>query len=82
MKLHFPTWAEFVALFIHGGKVSNIIASLEAHIVALEHAITHNLDLADKHATVAAAATIKAVDARTEASRAASVQAKLITLTT
>lgn len=49
MKFTLPTWSQFVALFVKGGKVSNIVASLEAHIDHLDHAATAQIEKATAH---------------------------------
>ena len=80
MKFHLPTWSEFVALFMHGGKVSNIIAAIERQIEAMEHCIQHNLNKADDHHEMASMHLESAEAASQESARAARVKDNLSAL--
>lgn len=77
MNLTLPTWSQFVALFVKGGQVSNILASLEAHIDHLEYAATAQIEKATAHFDKADRHEADGHTAMEESQRAARVADKL-----
>lgn len=77
MKLLSYLWTDILALFHKGGTVSKIVSSLEAHIVALEHAAEAEWDKVTHHNAKAEAHDVKAANANIEAERATRVAANL-----